>query len=77
MSKYKTTLRKKVASKKSFCDKLNGADDVYLTRTKIAVRKTKSDNRGRIISDTTKYFPKTKANLSCVGKLMGRIRYGR
>lgn len=71
------TARKKTAVKKDFCRKLGQADDVYLTKTKIAVRQVRSDSRGRISSDTTKYYPKTKANLSCAGKMLGRIRYGR
>ena len=74
---YAATKRKKIASQKTFCKKLQSADDVYLTKTKIAVRNVRSDRQGRIWSDTTKYFPKTKANLSCAGKMFGRIRYGR
>ncbi len=74
-------MRRKVGRKavtaKSFCRKLNQANDVYLTKTKIAVRQVRSDSRGRISSDTTKYYPKTKQNLSCAGKMLGRIRYGR
>lgn len=71
------TVKKKVASKKQLCKKLSNADDVYLTKTKIAVRQVRSDRNGRIVSDTTKYFPKTKENLSCTGKMLGRVRYGR
>ena len=78
MSKNYNAIRKnKVASQKNLCKKLSSADDVYLTKTKIAVREVRSDRYGRITSDTTKYFPKTKANLSCAGKLLGRIRTGR
>lgn len=65
------------SSTKQLAKKISSADDVYLTRTKIAVRQVRSDNRGRISSDTTKYFPKTKENLACAGKLLGRVRYGR
>lgn len=75
--KYAVAEKKKVASKKQLCKKLQTADDVYLTRTKIAVREVRSDRNGRICSDTTKYFPKTSENLSCAGKMLGRIRTGR
>lgn len=75
--KYVATKRKKVASKKQLWKKLQTADDVYLTSTKIAVREVRSDRNGRICSDTTKYFPKTRENLSCAGKMLGRIRNGR
>mgnify|MGYP004644504561 CR=1 FL=1 len=56
---------------------INSANDVYLTKTKIAVRQVRSDSKGRICSDTTRYFPKTKENLSCAGKMLGHIRNGR
>ena len=69
--------KNKVASTKQFCKKLQGADDIYLTKTKIAVRKIKSNKNGRICSDKTKYFPKTKENLSCAGKMFGHLRNGR
>ena len=75
--KYVATKKKKVASQKQLCKKLQTADDVYLTRAKIAVREVRSDRNGRICSDTTKYFPKSRENLSCACKLLGRIRYGR
>lgn len=74
----KIVKKSKTAKKvKELTKKINSADDVYLTKTKIAVRQIRSDSRGRITSDTTKYFPKTKENLSCAGKLLGRVRYGR
>ena len=76
MRKYNTA-KKKTASKKQLCKKISSADDVYLTKTKIAVRQVRSDRNGRIVSDTTKYFPKTRENLSCAGKMLGRVRYGR
>lgn len=75
--KYVATKKKKVASTKQLCKKINSADDVYLTKTKIAVRDVRSDRKGRICSDTTKYFPKTRENLACAGKMLGRIRNGR
>lgn len=77
MRKTASRIRKKTNASKDMCKKIVGAADVYLTKTKIAVRKVRSDSRGRIKSDTTKYYPKTKENLSCVGKKYGRIRYGR
>lgn len=69
--------RKTTKTTKELTRKINSADDVYLTKTKIAVRQVRSDSRGRITSDTTKYFPKTKKNLACAGRLLGRVRYGR
>lgn len=68
---------KSPTTSKNLCKKLGQANDVYLTKTKIAVRSVRSDARGRITSDATNYFPKTKENLSCAGKMLGRIRYGR
>lgn len=64
-------------STKRLCKKIQSADDVYLTKAKIAVREVRSDSRGRICTDITSYYPKTRANLSCAGKMLGRIRNGR
>ena len=75
--RYVATKKKKVASASQLCKKIQSANDVYLTKTKIAVREVRSDRKGRICSDTTKYFPKTRKNLSCAGKMLGRIRNGR
>ena len=54
------------AMKKIFLKKkvdLKGADDVYLTEKNIAVRRTVEDKRGRVVSDVTTYYPKTRENL--------------
>lgn len=75
--KKKVATKNKNYSAEQLRKKINSADDVYLTDTKIAVRQVRSDSRGRISSDTTKYFPKTKENLSTVGKMLGRVRRGR
>ena len=81
MAYKKTRVRNKsknnVASMRQFCNEISSADDIYLTKTKVAVRKVKSDRNGRIYSDTTKYYPKTRKNLSCAGKVFGHIRNGR
>lgn len=74
--RYDVAKREKVASKK-LCNEFSYADDVYLTKTKIAVRKVRSDSNGHICSVTTKYFPKTRKNLSCACKILGPIRTGR
>ena len=42
---------------------LEGADDVYLTENNIVVRRTVEDKRGRVVSDVTTYYPKTRENL--------------
>ena len=41
---------------------LKGADDVYLTEKNIAVRRKVEDKRGRVVSDVTTYYPKTREN---------------
>ena len=60
--------------------KFNGAEDVYLTKNKIAIRRTKStiDKSGNItFTDTTRYVPKTAANLKAAKKAHGKLRHGR
>lgn len=56
-----------------------GADDVYLTRKNIAVRRvsTKSDNGVMVFKDTTRYYPRTKSNMASLSRTYGRVRRGR
>lgn len=56
---------------------MKGADDVYLTRKNIAVRKVFSGRNGRIVSDRTNYYPKTAENMRIVRSNWGRVRFGR
>ena len=62
------------------CKKCNGADDIYLTKNSIAVRRisTYVDKRGKYhLEDKTKYYKKTSKNLECAQKKFGFIRNGR
>ena len=56
-----------------------GADDVYLTKKNIAVRRvsTKMDNGVQVFKDTTRYYPRTKANMTALSRTYGRVRRGR
>lgn len=57
-----------------------GADDIYLTKKRIAVRRvaTKRDAQGnQVYSDRTVYVPKTAKNLERARSIHGKIRYGR
>lgn len=54
-----------------------GADDVYLTEKSIAVRRIRSGKSGKIISDETIYYPKTRENLRIARSEYGTLRKGR
>lgn len=61
-------------------NKFAGADDIYLTKTKIAVRRvsTTQDRFGNFkMYDNTKYYSKNKKNLNLARKIYGNLRYGR
>ena len=61
-------------------NKFAGADDIYLTKKSVAVRKiaTTQDKYGNYrMYDNTKYYPKTKSNINLARKVVGNIRYGR
>lgn len=66
-----------------FINKVNrfaGADDIYLTKKNIAVRKVSTfyDKNGKFhMTDTTKYYKKTAKNLANAKSIHGYIRYGR
>lgn len=64
-------------AKKSKRISVQGADDVYLTKKNIAVRKIFSGRNGRIVSDQTKYYPRTAENMRIARNAWGRIRFGR
>ena len=56
---------------------LDGADDVYLTDKSIAVRRIRSGKSGRIISDKTTYYPRTRENMKSARDMFGALRKGR
>ena len=56
---------------------LEGADDVYLTDESIAVRRIRSGKSGRIISDKTTYYPRTRENMKSARDMFGALRKGR
>ena len=63
-----------------FRNKFAGADDIYLTKNSIAVRRvsTYRTRKGeQVYSDKTKYFKRTKNNLIQASSLYGRLRFGR
>ena len=57
-----------------------GADDVYLTKKHIAVRKINTyrtkDGKAKY-SDKTKYYKRTTKNMNLVQRIFGRVRFGR
>ena len=57
-----------------------GADDIYLTKNSIAVRKVRTV-RGKSgitrLEDSTRYFPKTEQNIKNATSIFGRLRIGR
>ena len=56
-----------------------GADDVYLTKKNIAVRRvsTTTSNGVQVFKDTTRYYPRTKANMTALSRTYGHVRRGR
>ncbi len=57
-----------------------GADDVYLTKKFIAVRKINSgfSKSGRMTySDKTRYYKRTAKNMQLLKKTQGYVRFGR
>lgn len=57
-----------------------GADDVYLTKNFIAVRKVNSGftKSGRLIySDKTRYYKRSAKNMQLLKKTHGYVRFGR
>jgi len=57
-----------------------GADDIYLTKKSIAVRNIVSEmhfGKRYVLSDKTRYYPKTRKNLAKAKDIHGYIRYGR
>ena len=75
-SRYNGNRRRTSRSRNVFA----GADDVYLTKESIAVRRidTSKGRNGRAkTTDRTRYIPKTAANLNKVKKIFGYIRTGR
>ena len=61
-------------------NKFAGADDIYLTRKNIAVRKVSTRNLGNgnyRVTDKTIYYPKTRKNLNQANSIFGKLRFGR
>ena len=57
-----------------------GADDIYLTKNFIAVRKVNSSftKSGRLIySDKTRYYKRSAKNMQLLKKTQGHVRFGR
>lgn len=67
----------KRAAPTSLEKELRGVDDIYLTPKSIAVRRVKTDKNGRIISDKTQYFDRSKGNMKTLRREMGNVRVGR
>lgn len=69
-------MAKKKNRKKVF---LLGADDVYLTKKNIAVRRisTSTSNGVQVFKDTTRYYPRSKANMTALSRVYGHVRRGR
>ena len=60
--------------------RFSGADDIYFTKKNIAVRNVSTwyDDKGKFhLADKTKYYPKTKRNISSAFNVFGYIRNGR
>lgn len=61
-------------------NKFNGADDIYLTKKSIAVKRYSCwyDMNGKFHSEeSVKYYPKTKKNLTQAKQIWGWVRNGR
>ena len=72
-----TRKKSKVSKKKNI---FRGADDIYLTKKNIAVRRVSSytTKKGRfVLKDKTTYIPKTEKNLRRAKAVHGYIRNGR
>lgn len=57
-----------------------GADDVYLTKKFIAVRRIntyRGKNGKAKLSDKTRYYKRTTKNMSLAKRIFGNIRFGR
>ena len=57
-----------------------GADDIYLTKNFIAVRKVNSGltKSSRLIySDKTRYYKRSAKNMQLLKKTKGQVRFGR
>ena len=69
-----------MARKSKFFKRINGADDIYLTKKSIAVRNvyTYQDSKGNFkLKDNTRYYKKTKSRISYLTKKFGYVRKGR
>jgi len=76
--KKKKPIKKKVAKPQR--NVFAGADDIYLTNTKIAIRKVKTSygkNGKSHFYDHTKYVPKNSKNMYLLNKNVGKVRFGR
>ncbi len=63
--------------RKKFSSAVYGADDIYLTKNKIAIRKVYTTQYPYKLYDKTKYYSKSKKNLAIAHKVYGYIRFGR
>lgn len=66
---------KKSSKPKPMQNKFTGADDIYLTPKKIAVRRIKSGKNNLI--DTTTYYTKNADNVRAAQSIVGHLRKGR
>jgi outer membrane biosynthesis protein TonB len=57
-------------------DPFKGADDIYLTKRKIAIRTIATDAKGRL-TDTTRYVARSAQNMRDAESVHGRLRKGR
>ena len=57
-----------------------GADDVYLTKKSIAVRRVSSSRKADgtfLLQDKTRYYKKNARNMKLLKSTYGRVRFGR
>jgi hypothetical protein len=67
---------KNASADKKLVATLSRADDIYLTKTKIAVKTVASDARGRL-TESTRYLPKNATTVRAAEEIHGRLRRGR
>ncbi|MBO5328625.1 MAG: hypothetical protein J6B04_05590 [Clostridia bacterium] len=78
-SKSKTTAKAKGKSYREPNNRFNGADDIYLTKNKIAVTTVKTERRNNVNETVvkTRYYNQNDENFRALKKQGSAVRIGR